>query len=265
MMLQQQFEMQQRQMQQMYHEHQERHRSGMGRGHQMQPSTLLMPTIVGSASFETSGEYSVPSYPTSGSEQHPSVMTVVGSSPILIPMAMPGARAPAGIPSSVAQGSQEQRKGMGSQPHEGSYAALGDRERKSQPIPAQHGKTRTSGTESPFSPGKMNPQATVFAPSYMNLQANPPTSHQIYFPFDPTHAQGTALYYRPASQHPAVYTHGVMYVPTTLASSKGRSQESRGANTQASANIAPSAAGNGPRNNRTDSQASEKENVRSAP
>ena len=163
-MLQQQYEMQHRHMQQMYHDQHERHRPGM------QQSALLMPAVVGAGSFEATGDYSLPSYAPSGPEQHPPAMAVSGSNPLLIPMTMPGARAPSTVtPTGAPVPHETHRKEMTSRLQEGSYAAAVDRDRQIQSVRGiQQGVSRSSGDESPFSQGKMNPQATAFSPSYMN-------------------------------------------------------------------------------------------------
>jgi hypothetical protein len=162
LLLQQQYEMQQRQLHQMYHHgQQERHRPNIGQSHQMQPSTMLMPTAVGSAGFEAHGDYStVSSYATGGSEQHPSALNV-GSSPLLVPMSMPGGLAPS-VEAFGATANQEQQQ---MEHHQvGSYASAVQREGRFHQMGAH--PSLPTGSESPL--GKMNPQATAFAPSYMN-------------------------------------------------------------------------------------------------
>lgn len=161
LLLQQQYEMQQRQLHQMYHHgQQERHRPNIGQGQRMQPPTMLMPpTVVGSASFESHGDYTVSSYATGGSEQYPPALNV-GSGPRLVPMSMPGGPAPAG----VALGANHDQQQMAHH-QEGSYASAVQREGYSHQI----GTHPSLPTASESALGKMNPQATAFAPaSYMN-------------------------------------------------------------------------------------------------
>ena len=187
MMFQQQYEMQQRQFQQMYHDQHERHRS-MRQGHQMQPPTMLLPGVVGTGSFDAQGEYPSP-YPGSASDQHQSVMAVVGSNPVLMPMAMSGGRggAAASAPSSRDQygaggrgmmgGRREMQRGKdspqpGQHPHhhqqaDTSFASM-DRERQSQQMSLPPLHSQATRIDSPFAAGKMNPQASVFAPAYMD-------------------------------------------------------------------------------------------------
>lgn len=162
LLLQQQYEMQQRQLHHnMYlHGQQERNRPNIGQSRQMQPSTMLPPTIVGSASFESHGDYTVSSYATGGSEQHPSGLNV-GPCPPLIPMSMSGGPAPAEV-SSGATANQDQQQMARHQ--EGSYASAVQREGRYHQMGAH--PSLPAGSESPL--GKMNPQATAFAPSYMN-------------------------------------------------------------------------------------------------
>lgn len=194
LMLHQQYEMQQRQLQQMYHDQHERHRT-MRQGHQMH-STMLLPSVIGAGSFDAPGEYP-PSYPGSASEQHQSVMAVVGSNPVLVPMPMSGGRASAAsAPSSreqygVSHGGHAMMPSVASmeggrhgiqqgkdtpqqaqhhhhlQSADTSFASM-DRERQSQPMSLPPLHSQTTRIDSPFSAGKMNPQASVFAPSYMN-------------------------------------------------------------------------------------------------
>jgi hypothetical protein len=184
---------QQRQLQQMYHGQQDLH-SPMRQGHQMQPSSMLVPSVVGSGSFDGTADYSVSSY--SGSEQHQSVMGVVGSNPLLMQMNVPATtRLPSSMAGSQASsrqqygGSQGPRMmmpgGMSTNPMEsgrrdhqrrkdgpqhslqveGSYGMDRDRQHHHMSIPHPH--SQSQGMESQFAAGKMNPQASAFAPSYM--------------------------------------------------------------------------------------------------
>jgi hypothetical protein len=156
LLLQQQYEMQQQQLHQMYHHgQQERHRPNIGQSHQMQPSTMLMPR---SASFESHGDYTVASYATAGSEQHPSALNI-GYSPLLGHMNMPGGPASAGSTSGATANCDQQQM---AHHQEGSYASAVQREGYSHQMGAN--PSFPTGNESPL--GKMNPQATAFAPSY---------------------------------------------------------------------------------------------------
>jgi hypothetical protein len=176
-LLHQQYELQQRQLQQMYH-NQDRHRSGMGQSHQVQTSGIVLLPLLPSGSFETTGDYQLPSYTAGGSEQHPSVMSVVGSSPILVPMSMAGARAPASLPPATAPQEQfgSSRVPMSRGTMEGSLPDQQPRRERQDSVgqverEASHAHFMSvSSDDSQFSPGKMNPDATAFAPSYMPPQ-----------------------------------------------------------------------------------------------
>jgi hypothetical protein len=158
----QQYEMQQLQLRQMYHGSQEPHRPGMGQSHQAQAPGMMLPPIVPSGSFEATGEYQVPSYTTGGPDQHPSLSLMSGSSPILIPMTMAGARAPAGVSPAAAQ----EQYGSSRVAPEGSH--LDQHPMHASPGQGESQYMSVSPDDSQFSQGKMNPEATSFAPSYMN-------------------------------------------------------------------------------------------------
>lgn len=163
-MLQRQYELQQRQLQQMYGQ-QDRHRPGMGQSHQVQTQGIAMPGLP-LGSFDTSGEYQIPSYSTGGSDQHPSIMSVAGSNPILIPMTMPGIRGPATV-SPVAAAHPDQF-GPPRGAVEGTHGDMPEGVSASQ---AETQYMSVSSDESQYSSGKMNPDATAFAPScYMGPQ-----------------------------------------------------------------------------------------------
>lgn len=181
-----QYELQQRQMQQqmqMYQEQQERHRrmlSGPQR-HQMQPSPVLLPGMVSSGSFDHSGDY--PSPLTGGTDQHPSVMSVVGTNQLLIPMSvatsspMPGL-APGSSLGTSGQPRQEtwgevagSRVGVtGQQPTE-------DTDQPQENAWMGDAPSFQPRADSPGSPGRMNPQATAFAPSYIQSQGKALSNH----------------------------------------------------------------------------------------
>lgn len=193
-MLLHQYELQQRQMQQqmqMYQEQQERHRrmlSGPQR-HQMQPSPVLLPGVVSSGSFDHSGDY--PSPLTGGTDQHPSVMPVVGTNPLLVPVSvatsspMPGL-APGSSLGSSGQPHQETwgeiagpRVGTSGQQPEGGTLTGPDTDQPKESAWGGDTSTFQPRAESPGSPGRMNPQATSFAPSYMQSQGKALSSQTV--------------------------------------------------------------------------------------
>lgn len=136
-LLQQQYEMQQRQLQQMYsHGHPEHHHRP---GHQSRQ--LLRPM----GSFDA-GSSSYASESTQHHQhQHPPLTPGVGSSPLLVPMGTPHGMMAAPTPPDHY-----------SSPNLDSTSAGQD--------------SRSSGAMSPFPLGKMNPDATSFAPSYAPSQ-----------------------------------------------------------------------------------------------
>jgi hypothetical protein len=177
---------------QAFHEQQERNRPMMQihhqQGHQMQGSML------GAASFDTTGDYSVSS-PVLGPGNPQQSMHLVGNNPMLIRVSMPG-----GQPSMGASGQPDhyvsrsgavvpaQDAGMvqsssinGGRPeafrpyHDPSGSAHGGAFVATQ-VDAEGAATKAWGTPSAsdfvsqddvsLSPGHMNPQATAFAPTY---------------------------------------------------------------------------------------------------
>jgi hypothetical protein len=86
------------------------------------------------------------SYGTEAAEQHqqPPLIPGVGTNPLLIPMGIPS------VPHGMMVSSPQEHY---SSPKLDGMSAL------------QEG--RSSGAMSPFPPGKMNPDATAFAPTYM--------------------------------------------------------------------------------------------------
>jgi replication factor A1 len=196
-LLMQQYEMHQRQLQQMqaFHE-QERNRPMIQRhhqqGHQMQGPML------GAASFDTTGDYSVPS-PVLGSGNPQQSMHLVGNNPMLIRVSMPR-----GQPSMGTSGQSDhyssrsgammsaQAVGMPQSTH-----VIGGRPAAFRPYqdPSARGgafvstqsesealSTNARGTtsasdfvsqdDSSLSPGHMNPQATAFSPSYQGMSTS---------------------------------------------------------------------------------------------
>lgn len=147
LLMQQQYDLQQRQLHQMYgHGHQEHHHR---QGHQsMQPPQMLLRPM---GSFDTSTS----SYVAEGGEQHQHqhipLVQGVGTSPLLVPMGI-------SIP-----------HGMMSHPLPDQYSSP-----KLEGLSAGQ-DSRSSGAMSPFPIGKMNPDATAFAPSYGTPQGKSPT------------------------------------------------------------------------------------------
>ena len=165
-LLMQQYEMHQRQLQQMhaYHEQQDRGHQPMMHQHVHQ--------MMGSTSFDTSGDYSASS-PVSGPGQS---MHLVGNNPMLIRVSMPSQHDTRSPPRMVSGGS-----GNISGPPEtfrpyaqavqdgGAFVAVhqaGDSEASSEAWAIPPASSFVSKEDSPLSPGHMNPQATAFAPAY---------------------------------------------------------------------------------------------------
>lgn len=178
MMMRQQYELQQQQLQQMYRGHQDAYR-GVS---QTQGQGLLRQQLIPAASYDAS-EYQMPTHPSSG------------SSPILIPMNM---------------------SNVGSSHHTGGRMSRGDGRPGDIAEIGVQGQGRdvnsnqymsVSPDDSHLSQGKMNPDATAFAPAFVNPQAN---ANPVYFSYDHSHTTNTAGY---TSQihHPAVYSGGAVY------------------------------------------------------
>jgi replication factor A1 len=164
----QQYELQQRQLQ-MYHTQPDRHRPGMGQGHHAQAPGMMLQHVVPSGSFDTTGEYQVPTYGTAAEQrQHPSAMPVVGSSPMLVPMGatLAGISGHGGTPKDqhgISGASHRITIGvLSNHPQQGGFSQQTERE-----IPYM---SVSPDDSSQFSAGKMNPEATAFAPSYMGHQ-----------------------------------------------------------------------------------------------
>ena len=194
-LLMQQYEMHQRQLQQMqvFHEQQDRNRPMMQRhhqqGHQMQTSPMLVPNIGGSASFDTAGDYSLPSQMSGSGNPHQS-MHLIGNNPMLMRVAMAGRHAPEPsmgldpMQSPSTSGHQEEFRpyqvsqdpsagahggGFVSPPRgPGSYGGSSESERPgTQAWDTTPDSNFTSKDGSPHSPSNMNVQASSFAPSYV--------------------------------------------------------------------------------------------------
>lgn len=136
MMMQRQYELQQRQIQQMYHNQQERHRAGVSPSHQ--PAGMQYHQVVPAGSFDT-GDY------------HTYASTA--SSPILIPMAMSGTHGSSNINPRLH--TSDPRQGDAHDSSIGAHDAH-----------ATQYMSVSPDDSSQFSQ-KMNPDATAFAPSYM--------------------------------------------------------------------------------------------------
>jgi hypothetical protein len=138
MMMQRQFELQQRQLHPMYHGQQERHRVGMSPGHhQVQSPGMMLQPGVPPGSFE-SGDYHHPSYASTA------------SSPILIPMTMAGSHGTSNI--------------LPRMPHQSETVEPSSTAHDN---PATQYMSVSPDDSSQFSHGKMNPDATSFAPTYV--------------------------------------------------------------------------------------------------
>lgn len=142
-MMQQQFEMQQRQLHHLYshqpHERHHQHRpTYQHQVHQQQPQ-LLIGTMEG---FDTSSYHGDASNP----QHRPHHMPGVGSSPLLVPM---------GIHGTSTIGTASPQEQYPSPTLEG--------------MPQDLMSQRSSGAMSPFPFGRMNPDATSFAPSYSSV------------------------------------------------------------------------------------------------
>jgi len=140
MMMQRQYELEQRQIHQMYHGQQEHHRAGISTGHHLQSPGMMLPQVVPAGSFDT-GDYHMPSYASAA------------SSPILIPMTMSGAHASGNVNPRVhtadpRQGDTRDASSTAHESHATQYMSV------------------SPDDSSQFSQ-KMNPDATSFAPSYL--------------------------------------------------------------------------------------------------
>jgi replication factor A1 len=131
LMIQRQYELQQHHLHQMYHGQQDRLRTGISPSPHLQSQAMMVPP----GSFDTS-DYHHPSYSSTG------------SSPVLVPVPMPGAHLTGTIrlpPTDPQQGTQHD-------PAEGQSAQL---------------MSISPDDSSQMSHGRMNPDATAFSPSYI--------------------------------------------------------------------------------------------------
>jgi hypothetical protein len=230
---------------QMYHSQPDRHRAGVGQAHHAQAPGIMLQHVVPSGSFDTTGEYQVSTYGAGAGagadqRQHPSVMPMVGSNPMLVPMGVTMAGlGRGGTPkdqhaiSGVPMPSHAPHQSAGVQSNERQQSGVSHQvERETQYMSV------SPDDSSQFSPGKMNPEATAFAPSYMGHQGTWPMvfskgklpfltivflsftgghqpTQQVYFPF-PT--SSTSAYARAPTHHPNLYAQGMMYIPAAGAS-----------------------------------------------
>jgi hypothetical protein len=194
----QQYEMHQRQLQQMqaFHEQQERNRPMMQRHHQQ--GHQIQGSMLGAASFDTTGDYGVPS-PVLGHGNPQQSMHLVGNNPMLIRVSMPR-----GQPSMGASGQPDHYSSRSGAMMSAQAAGMpqsspvtGGRPEAFRPYqdPSAHGgafvstqseseafSTNAWGTtsasdfvsqdDSSLSPGHMNPQATAFSPSYQGMSTS---------------------------------------------------------------------------------------------
>ena len=157
LMIQRQYELQQQHLHQMYHGQQERLRTGISPSPHMQSPALMVPP----GSFDT-GDY-----------HHPSSYTSTGSSPVLVPVAIPGAHLTGTIRLPPTDPQQSTQHDPPSTSQESLSAQL---------------MSISPDDSSQMSHGKMNPDATAFSPSYIG----PPQGNlSIIFPL--VHANCFAL------------------------------------------------------------------------
>lgn len=149
LMMQRQYELQQRQLHQMYHGQQEHHHAGISSS-QVQSPAMMVQSVVPPGSFDAS-DYHVPSYASAT------------SSPILIPVAMAG-----GAPRTT------NLRLHTSDPRQ---SDIQDTSPMSQENQASQFMSVSPDDSSQLSHGKMNPDATAFSPSYLGAsQCKNPTT-----------------------------------------------------------------------------------------
>ena len=157
---QQQYEMQQRHYHQMYQGQQLKghvHPGMAPQGHQVQTSGMVIPS--GPTSFAASDDFSVASYATSATDQHS--LQTQGMSGMLVPM-------PAGMP--VAASASHQQYGSPQAPKEERHQPKQDTSYASavaRDLPHQ-GYSMIPPENAQYYSGKMNPQASSFAPAYID-------------------------------------------------------------------------------------------------
>jgi hypothetical protein len=156
MMMQRQFELQQRQLHPMYHGQQERHRAGMSPSHhQVQSPGLMLQQGVPPGSFD-SGDYHHPSYGATTSR------------PILIPMAMTGSHGTGNIDPRMHTSDPRQSE-------------TGELLSTAQDNQATQYMSVSPDDSSQFSHGKMNPDATSFAPTYLGATQGEKDIHTQHY------------------------------------------------------------------------------------
>lgn len=191
-LLMQQYEMHQRQLQQMQAFHEQERNRPMMQAHQHAHQQMQASAMMGSTSFDTSGDYSVSS-PVSGPGQS---MHLVGNNPMLMRVSMPSQTSPSDhYGSRSSSGTMMSGGGMSASNTSGQhgetfrpYAQVVAQEHPGhQPggaFVAVHGgggegdgsppeawsipptSSLISKEDQSLSPGHMNPQATAFAPTY---------------------------------------------------------------------------------------------------
>jgi len=115
---------------------------------------------------------------------------------------------------------QQQQQVPATQPHPPKAGAWGGQGRYEQPQPPPDEGMMSS-------PGRMNPQATVFAPSFGKTQGQQVQSTYTYVPYDPNQARPI---YALSSQQP-LYTQNIVYVPIPGANPGSSAEHSRGTTT----------------------------------
>lgn len=141
-MMQRQYELQQRQLHHLYHGQQEPRSVVSPSHHPVQPPGVLLQPVLASGSFDTQEYGQVPRYSSSA------------SSPILIPLTRSGNPGTMTAPAVARRGeAQETTTGSGQEIETQSQQCMS-----------------VSPDDSQFSHGKMNPEATAFAPTYLPPQ-----------------------------------------------------------------------------------------------
>jgi len=180
----QQYEMQQRQLQhmQVYHEHhQQQQQQNEQRGammRPMQPTQVLVPSIIASPTFDTTDFPSLPSLPT--------IVPMQGSH-------------------HVEEGSTN-LEGMSASHHATDVGPWSD-------VEPWRGNIFNTVSEDGMSvaTGPMNPQATVFAPTYVAPRAGQNMHSQPFQGYNRYEQRGRA--FPQQQQHHSIYSQNIVYVP----------------------------------------------------
>eukprot|EP00529_Nitzschia_sp_RCC80_P016558 CAMPEP_0113504398 /NCGR_PEP_ID=MMETSP0014_2-20120614/34694_1 /TAXON_ID=2857 /ORGANISM="Nitzschia sp." /LENGTH=650 /DNA_ID=CAMNT_0000399505 /DNA_START=47 /DNA_END=1999 /DNA_ORIENTATION=- /assembly_acc=CAM_ASM_000159 len=196
LLMQQQFEMQQRQLHHMYsqqqqHDRQRHQHHGSPHAQQMMHQQQSHAALIsGMGSFDTASYQGEPSEQHHASHYH----TQLSSSPIMVPMGIPGTA---------------------------SMSTSSPSEQYSSPtlesMPQEMLSQRSSGTMSPFPVGHINPDASSFTPSYLNVtqggqQAPAPLPHLPYDLQHSPHRPDPSLYQSQPNHH-SFYPHTEMAHP----------------------------------------------------